>query len=347
MVDIVQRLSPQPDTVKFDAKDRKILALLSEDGRMPAADIAKKVLLSRDAVAYRIKRLQEQGAFISVVPIIDLERLGFSSYRVFMLLDEKARGKHASLISTLKSHPNTKSVMQYTDTWDIEWNLVARSNFEFDRLMTDLLTKFPDVILEKEQLAVVKRYLSIQVPRFYWGEKTMPLGKNKAKPFSMPDVDKKDMAILLALCKDARQSSYDVAKVLKVSPDTIVYRMKNMIDSGIIRQFSPLLDLSRLGLSWYTYAVNFRKFDARDESKLKEFVRAHPNIIYAAKMFGAWDVTMTIVSDSPKGYHDSVKAVKNEFADIIYNYQTWLAYEELFFTPLPAVVSGSVGDPSA
>ena len=33
--------------------------------------------------------------------------------------------------------------------------------------------------------------------------------------------------------------------------------------------------------------------------------------------------------------------------DIIYNYQTWLAYEELFFTPLPAVVSGSVGDPSA
>lgn len=338
MADVMQRLSPSPSAAKVDAKDRRILALLSQDGRMPAADMAKKVLLSRDAVAYRIRRLQDQGAFLSVVPMIDLERIGFHSYRVFMLLDERARAKHAALVSALRAHPNTKSVMLYTDTWDLEWNMVASSNFEFDRLMTDLLTRFPDVIVEKEQLAVVKRYLSIQVPRFYWGENPPAHERRKDAPWAVARLDKKDVSLLRLLCVDSRKSSYEMGKALGMSPDAVIYRLKRLIESGVIRGFTPLLDYSRLGLSWYTYAVNFRKFDAKDESKFKEFVRLHPHIIYAAKMFGAWDVTMMIVSDSPQGYHESVKALKNEFADIIYNYQTWLAHEELFFTPLPGAI---------
>lgn len=42
-------------------KDRKLLALLGEDARMPVATLARKLGLSRTTVQARIERLEQQG----------------------------------------------------------------------------------------------------------------------------------------------------------------------------------------------------------------------------------------------------------------------------------------------
>jgi len=338
MVQVFGRIAEKSQLVKVDAKDRKILALLAEEGRMPASEIAKKTLLSRDAVSYRIDRLQKKGIILTFVPILDLTKFGYYTYHVFMLLDEKTKEKHQALIDFLVKHPNTKALMAYTDTWDVEWTVVAKDIQEFDQIFTDVLSTFPDVILEKEKLAVVKRYTAHHLPICYYQE-TGIQPASTSKPAKEAKIDDIDVKLLQLLSENARQSSYELGKKLQLSPDSVVYRIRKLVNAQIIKVFSTLLNLSNLNHSWYTYAINFKKFDAKDEAKFNEFVSRHPHIIRAVKLFGEWDVLLSIATESTQNYHATVKEIKNTFSDIIYGYQTWLAHEELVFTPLPAVIS--------
>ncbi|MDP6293868.1 MAG: AsnC family transcriptional regulator [Candidatus Woesearchaeota archaeon] len=52
---------PAPKKVELDATDRKMLGALSQNVRLPASTIAKKIGLSRDAVSYRISNLKKRG----------------------------------------------------------------------------------------------------------------------------------------------------------------------------------------------------------------------------------------------------------------------------------------------
>lgn len=324
----LSRISGPLEKIKIDAKDKKILALLQENSKLPASHIAKKVLLSRDAVIYRINKLQKNGVIQSFFPVIDFKSLGYNFYKVFLLLDEKDKKRQGELINFLTSHKNTKSVIKYSDTWDVEWTLVAKDLFEFDSILSEILSEFHNSILEKEKLAIIKVYFSLH-------DKADAPKKQITLKY---ELDKNDFALLQQLSENSRQSSYDLSKKNKLSPDTNLYRTKNLTRTRIIDKFTLLQNFSKFNQSWYTYVIKFRKFDAKDEGKFRELVIKHPRIIFAAKVFGAWTVMLCIVADSPENYHHIVKEVKTTFSDIIYKYQTWLAHEELFFTPLPKII---------
>lgn len=62
---------------KIDTIDAQIVSLLSEDGRMSCADIARRIGgVSERAVRYRLNRLTE-GGIIQIVPVVNPASLGY------------------------------------------------------------------------------------------------------------------------------------------------------------------------------------------------------------------------------------------------------------------------------
>ena len=61
--------------VALDPVDRKILALLRQDGRMPHAAIAKAVGLSGPAVHERVRKLEQKGVIAGYTAILEPELL--------------------------------------------------------------------------------------------------------------------------------------------------------------------------------------------------------------------------------------------------------------------------------
>lgn len=59
-----------------DPLDRRILALLQTDGRMPAAEVGRAVGLSAAAAKRRIDRLVADGAILGFRALVDHRRLG-------------------------------------------------------------------------------------------------------------------------------------------------------------------------------------------------------------------------------------------------------------------------------
>ena len=70
---------------KLDLKDRKILYQLDIDSRQSFRSIGRKVGLSKDIVASRVKRLQEQGIIINFYTVIDSFKLGYTSLRFYFV----------------------------------------------------------------------------------------------------------------------------------------------------------------------------------------------------------------------------------------------------------------------
>ncbi len=327
------RLDEDVETVKVDVKDRKLIGLLSENSRTPLTKMRKTVMLSRDAVDYRMKRLTQKGVLLNCVPVINWHAFGFNTFHAFMVLDESYKSKITSLVSDLKKHPNTVSVLEYSDRWDLEWTLVAKNVVEYDEVTSKVVHKYHDVILERDSLEVIKHYSTLELPySFYNGKKKIfPAYKGAA-------VDRKDLEIINILAKDCRTSTYSIGEAVKLSPDAVALRMRKMEQNGIIRNYTSTFNLSKLGYHLYTFVIQVKELTPIEEKKFESFITSHPYVIRAVKTMGIWDILLYITAETPKMFHTTVKELKDHFSSVMRIYQTWVAYKEHSYNPFPRVM---------
>ena len=66
----------EPTAVDLDDFDRKILAILRQDGRITFTELAQQVGLSKTPCQQRVRRLVEQGVITGFAAIVDPARVG-------------------------------------------------------------------------------------------------------------------------------------------------------------------------------------------------------------------------------------------------------------------------------
>jgi|TARA_Y100000310_G_C20595264_1_gene770179 DNA-binding Lrp family transcriptional regulator len=319
---------------KIDVKDKKILSLLSEDARMPFTQLAKAINLSRDATAHRVERMVKEGIILRFFPNINYDKLGHYTFHVFLLIDEMDKQEQDNLIADLKKHPNIISVIEYSDRWDLELVLLAKDLLEFDHVILEIAAKYPHIILEKDKLEIIRRYNSSFVPPLI-REKGHEMDAKVVRRAPPAKVDSVDLHILRLLAKDCRTSTYEIATELGVSADAVGYRIKNLLREEIIRNFTILVNLSKMKYHWYTFSVEMKMFDTRNEKKFESFLQKHKNIIRSVKTLGGWDLLLYVIVQNPREFHHIVKDLKSTFANVVRNYQTWVAFKEHTYNPMP------------
>jgi FAD synthetase len=339
-VKILGRLDQQ-DTkrVRLDRKDLRMLGMLARDSRVQLKAMGMDVGLSKDAVAYRIRRMQDQGVILRFIPQIDLTKLGYSNYHIFLLLDDTKPERCEDLLDFLMRHPNVKSIIEYSNRWDLEIVVVARDNQEFASIATAITSLHPDIILEKNKMAVIRIYSSDLLPPQFAGVLGWETGEEE-----VPRADDVDLQILKELSQDCRQSTYDIGKRIGISPDTVGYRIRRLQASGIIRRFTVMVKLSRLDLGWYTFAIQTRALDHRSEMRFKEYITRQKSVFKSFKTLGNWDLLLYLAADSHHAFHSTVRALKSEFASVIKNCDTWIANREYFYTVFPRAILGKGSD---
>ena len=324
----------EQNSVKLDIKDKKILTLLAENSRMPLSGIAKSVMLSRDSVSYRIKRLRENKVILGFFPLINYKHFGYNIFHVFLILDEMHKEEREKLLQEIYNHPNVISLMEYNDRWDYQISLLAKGIRDYDKIMTDITSKYRNVIVEKDILEVIRTYKMSFIPYDIKSRINTKIFEQRGDL----DYDEKDLMILKILTDDSRQSTYEIGQKVGLNPDTIGYRIKKMIDSGLLMNFTSLNNLTSMGYHWCTFVMQMKTFDHKHEMKFQGFIKDNPHILRAVKTLGIWDIMMYIAVDNVKQYHKIIKDVKREFYDIIKHYESWMAYEEHFYNPIPGII---------
>jgi Lrp/AsnC family transcriptional regulator, leucine-responsive regulatory protein len=123
--------------LRMDATDRRIIALLLEDGRRTYDDIAGQVKLSAPSVKRRIDRLRASGALRGFTAVVDHSAMGWNTealvelfYRPGTTLDEVGR--------TLAEHPEVVEAWSVTGEADAVARVRTGDNSDLERLIIDL-----------------------------------------------------------------------------------------------------------------------------------------------------------------------------------------------------------------
>ena len=149
---------------EIDNIDLKIVDLLMEDGRMPSAEIARRIGdISERTVRYRINRLVK-GRVIQVSAITDPRALGF-----FVTADVWLEVESDSILDVARRMTEFESVSYVACSigeTDVSIQVVGRNTDEIYRFITEVVGKIPGVRKTKTYIVplVLKDIFQWRIP---------------------------------------------------------------------------------------------------------------------------------------------------------------------------------------
>ncbi|MEJ2262201.1 MAG: Lrp/AsnC family transcriptional regulator [Anaerolineales bacterium] len=139
---------------KPDRLDWKIIALLNEDGRMPSAEIARKLgNVSARTVTNRINTLTEHG-IINIRAVVNPGKVGFGVMADVFIEVEPGRVREVAYQAA--EFPQSSYVACATGETDISISLRVRSIEELFDFVTEKLGKIPGVRRTQSYLLPLK-----------------------------------------------------------------------------------------------------------------------------------------------------------------------------------------------
>ncbi|KAB0635680.1 Lrp/AsnC family transcriptional regulator [Burkholderia latens] len=148
--------------VELDAIDRRILAILQENGRLSNQEIAERVNLSPSPCLRRIRRLEEMGVITGYVALLDPQKLGLDLLAYVSVRLEKRGGvapgrtdetvaragaTHAELFrAAVQTWPEVVACHAMTGDMDYLLRVQVEDMAHFSRFVQEHLLHHPSVI---------------------------------------------------------------------------------------------------------------------------------------------------------------------------------------------------------
>lgn len=317
---------------KLDLKNRKILYELDINSRQSYQEIAKKVGLSKDSVIYRINKLQEAGMIKQFHTVIDVGKLGFNSYRLYLKLQNTTPKKEAEIIDFLKKQKIVTWVVSIDGEYDLGMWILTKSLKEMNFLWKELLKKYRDFI-EKRWLTIFTKVSYF--PRTYILEQK----RNRQELVFITEsdeikLDETDIQILKLLAPNSRISILELSEKLKITPKTITSRIKQLEKKKVIIGYRTMFDLEKIGHQYFKIHFNLHNLNEEKEKQFRSYLRQNPNVTYDNEVLGGDDIEIEVQLQTIQDLRNFLEEIKNQFADIIRNYKYLLFYKEhkfLFF----------------
>lgn len=122
-----------PHVPPLDDTDRALLALLRENARLPAADLARRLGIARTTVQSRLQRLERSGAIAGYTVVVPDEAEAALVRAHVMVITGPKQG--AGITAALKRIPEVRTLLSVSGPYDLIAVVAAASIGELDALI--------------------------------------------------------------------------------------------------------------------------------------------------------------------------------------------------------------------
>lgn len=134
---------------KLDSIDAKIVEELRLDARLPTAELARRVHLSRNAVRQRIERLERDGIIAGYT--IDVASSKRPRATAIMMIYRRDRMRGAKVLDAIKKIPEVRACYIVSGEADLFVELAADTQERINAIWTELAA-MPDVVDTKTSI---------------------------------------------------------------------------------------------------------------------------------------------------------------------------------------------------
>lgn len=304
--------------IKLDMKDRRILRELDRNANLPSSELAKRVGLSRQVVEYRIQRLVAQKTIYAFYTLVDMGKLGYTTFRVHIKLKNVSEETYARFVRELFADYPTFWVGFVSGSFDIIADIFARTPNEFEEIFTRVLKKNKDIIHSYETLTILELdlydYAYFVEPRSE--RHAVALYRNVAH-IKIDDIDKK---ILHSIKNNSRIPYEAVSQRVGLTRNTVKNRIKKLEESGVIAGYKMMVDFRHFDKLSYKIFIRYNYTMLEQERQLLEFLKRTQGDLATTKHLGRWDLDIEIQIKGSKELQQFIIGLRNQF-EIIGDYE--------------------------
>lgn len=130
----------------IDDIDKRILAILQEDGRISNLDLSDQVGLSPSPCLRRLRNLEKDGLIDRYVAVLDQTKAGFPvSVFISVKLEKQLDTKLAEFENTVRSYPEVLECYLMTGSQDYHLRVVATDLAAYERFLKTKLTRLENI----------------------------------------------------------------------------------------------------------------------------------------------------------------------------------------------------------
>ncbi|NQV90999.1 Lrp/AsnC family transcriptional regulator [Candidatus Woesearchaeota archaeon] len=341
----IKEYSFEKKLIKLDLIDRKILYILENNVRFSPTTIGRLLLISREKVSYRIKRMEEIDFVHGYAAMLDPKKLGFHQYRVYFKF--KNLDNDQDIIAFLFNFTEVTTIVTCSGSYDLQFVLSVRNQMEFIDKFGKIVEKYSSILEKFEVLDVVEEDIFVLWMILHEDDvkKVKIVGEHKGSTFQKEflkkknlnhkinnnmnekiNLDDKDLSILDILKLDSTSNIKHISHKISLAPISIEHRIKDMILAGVIKRFFIQYSPTQLGYQWWHILFKMKNLD---HERFTEFIKNHPNMSWYMRFLGKWDYQCNVYARTNAEFHAILQQIRKEFADHIMYYDTFIMFNQL------------------
>lgn len=132
--------------IELDDIDRRIVAALQAEGRLPMVDLAEKVGLSATPCQRRVKRMEEDGVIARYAALVSPQAMGLGLQALVQItLDDHSEKTVAAFEAAIRARPEVVACYAVTGDMDFQVHVLAPDLASFSEFAMKALLRMPGV----------------------------------------------------------------------------------------------------------------------------------------------------------------------------------------------------------
>lgn len=296
--------------IKLDKKDMDILKILDENFRTPLSKIAKKVGLSKNAVALRFEKLSNLISHTTTG--INNKLLGYSLVKVYYSLDFLDDNTIKEIKDQFTKHTNLLYVATLYGRYNMEIAFFIKDIGDLVRELKEFNKRFSKKINKKE--------IQIVVDQFYLGNTFLYGGQSKSVSEIFPvkeriELTNAEKKILSIIRNNPRISLINLAEKTKLTPKTVSTNLKSLEKRKIILGYYMAINPSMLGLCTFKLLLQIQGI--KDTREFEKSLVSIKNAKHISRQIGLWDYEIDLVFNNILELQEQIELLKQKFPRLI------------------------------
>lgn len=322
---------------RLDNFDLRLISELESNARQPLSKIAKRLRTSQQVISYRMKSLEKREIIGGYYSIINISNLDYTIYRTLIRLTNITEEKHKEIINYLMKHGNVLWLVDCGGRWDLLVNFMAKNIVQYNELIRNFRKKFPSQIQNYDVLTIIE---IIYFGRNYFINKSRSINQplysvGRVGIIEKTKLDEIDLKILKELSENAMINAAEIADKIKISPNTVILRMKELQKKEIIQGYKPLIHLDKTLYKGYKALIKFQNITEEKEKESINYLKMNINIVGIIRIVGAWDFEIEFEVETQDQMIKITREIRDKFKDIIKDFELLPLYHEYRYNFFP------------
>jgi DNA-binding Lrp family transcriptional regulator len=292
-----------------DKKDVQIVTALDTNSRIPVNQLAKDVLLSKENVRARLRRLRQKKFFKEFMILFNGSKLGYTYYLIHYKYGSIQLKQEEQIVQFIISKTSTLAFAKVEGEFDIFMIAAYPSKSQALEELGEFLSLFGKHIIDRRVDSMT--YIT-RSPSTFLGFTSkqqaihLPLQSHKSE-----DIDELDKHILRELSNNARVPILRIAKQQNTTSSKITYRIKKLEEKKIIAGYVSTYNLQ--SANYLSIHLEILLKDPNWKTIIQEHLIQSSHVQYIYNTIGTYDFTVLAYFPSQKEFHAFLSEFKDKY----------------------------------